>query len=91
MIDHNAENIYKAIDMSDKELNTLMEKCSSIVKLMEDGEDKISQVYENVLKSLSYNELVFLSTQNIVGMYKDYYEKKMEMILKKLDEHLKDL
>jgi len=91
MIDHNAENIYQAIDMSDEELNLLMEKCSSIVKLMEDGEDKISQVYENVLKSLSYNELVFLSTQNIVSMYKDYNEKKMEMILKKLDEHLKDL
>lgn len=91
MIDHNAENIYQAIDMSDEELNLLMEKCSSIVKLMEDGENKISQVYENVLKSLSYNELVFLSTQNIVSMYKDYNEKKMEMILKKLDEHLKDL
>ena len=90
MIDHNAENIYQAIDMSDEELNLLMEKCSSIVKLMEDGEDKISQVYENTMKSFSYNELVFLSTQNIVNMYKDYNEKKLKMILKKLDEHIKD-
>jgi hypothetical protein len=50
MIDHNAKTIYEAIDMSDKELNTLMEKCSDIVKLMADGEDKISQVYENTMK-----------------------------------------
>jgi hypothetical protein len=90
MIDHNAENIYKAIDMSDKELNRLMEKCSDIVKLMDDGEDKISQVYENTMKSFSYNELVFLSTQNIVSMYKDYNKKKLKMILEKLDEHIKD-
>ena len=90
MIDHNAENIYKAIDMSDKELNSLMEKCSSIVESMENGEDKISQVYENTMKSFSYNELVFLSTQNVVNMYKDYNEKKLKMILKKLDEHIKD-
>ena len=90
MIDHNAENIYDAIDMSDKELNTLMEKCLDIVKLMEDGEDKISQVYENAMKTFSYNELVFLSTQNLISMYKDYNEKKLKMILKKLEKEMED-
>jgi hypothetical protein len=90
MIDHNAKTIYEAIDMSDKELNTLLDKCSDIVKLMADGEDKISQVYENTMKSFSYNELVFLSTQNLISMYKDYNEKKLKMILKKLDEQIKD-
>jgi len=91
MINHNAESIYDAIDMSNKELDLLMEKCSSIVKSMEDGEDKISQVYENTMNTFSYNELVFLSAQNLVSMYKDYNEKKLKMILEKLDEHIKDL
>jgi hypothetical protein len=88
MIDHAAESLTKAIDMNEDELNKLMEKCQEIISSMKDGKDKLSQVYENIMVKFSYKELVFLSTQSIVSLYKDYTEKRFEHILQILEKEM---
>jgi len=90
MIDHDAENLTEAIDMNDNELNKLKDKCQEMISSMTKGEDKLSQVYENIMKKFSYKELVFLSTQSIVGLYHDYNEKRVDYIMKALDKAFED-
>jgi hypothetical protein len=90
MIDHAAESLTKAIDMNEDELNKLMEKCQEIISSMKDGKDKLSQVYENIMVKFSYKELVFLSTQSIVSLYKDYTEKRFEHILQILEKEMEE-
>ena len=90
MIDHAAESLTKAIDMNKDELDKLMNKCQEMISSMKDGEDKLSQVYENVMVKFSYKELVFLSTQSIVNLYQDYNEKRFEYILKTLEKEMEE-
>ena len=90
MIDHTAESLTKAIDMNEDELNKLMDKCQEMISTMKDGEDKLSQVYENIMKSFSYKEIVFLATQSMVSLYKDYTEKRFEHIIKALEKEMEE-
>ena len=86
-IKHENETLTEAIDFDQQSISELEEYIEKLFLYMATNEIRISHIYEKLLKQLSYKELVFLSTQYIVTMFKEKTEKSLEIIIDELNNN----
>lgn len=89
---HDKNSIAEALGMSEKHLEEIGAKLSSLTLDVLKGESrKPSHVAEKIAHELSYSELIFVATQYIMGKVESFEEHKREIITDALKKLLRDL